>query len=92
MNAYAFIYLADVVLTGISKEPVVTIQILDSDRHQRASGCLPLTDKTADKNADENPSRITFVPFQTITTQTTPYYRKIRFSERGRGDEISRSP
>lgn len=54
MSAYASVYLADVVLTGVSKEPVVTIQILDSDRHQRASGCLPLTDKTADKNADEN--------------------------------------
>lgn len=55
MNAYAFIYLADVVLTGISKEPVVTIQILDSDRHQRASGCLPLTDKTADKKRRRKP-------------------------------------
>lgn len=64
-NTSALIYLAEVVLTSISKDPVAAIEILDSDRHQRASECLPLTNKTAEKNAEESLPWITPEPFQT---------------------------
>lgn len=69
----AFIYLAEVLWLSISKYPVVTVEILDSDRHQRGSGCLPLTEKTADKTTEENPSRVAFAPCQTTMAQTTAY-------------------
>lgn len=67
----AFIYLAEVVL-GVGKDPVAPIEILDGDRHQRASGWLPLTEKTADRAAEERPpSPVTFTPFHATVAQAT---------------------
>lgn len=91
INSRAFTDLAEVVLS-ISKDPVVTVEILDSDRHQRVSGCLRSQIRPPIKNAEKPPSRVTLAPFQTTAAQTAPYYREMASSERGRGDEISRIP
>lgn len=55
VNKVAFIYLAEGLWFSISKDPVASVEILDSDRHQRESGWLPLTDKNADKTTTEAP-------------------------------------
>lgn len=83
-NRSAFIYLAEVVLTSISKDPVAAIEILDSDRHQRASECLPLTEKTAEKK--QNKASLESLPsrFRRIHTNYTVLSGNV-FSGEGTG-------